>query len=189
MAVTLSHLENLYALSDDPWNFRSSTYEQVRFEATLAALPLGRYAHTLEIGCGNGELARRLIQRSAAYTGIDAVKAALETARVSVPEGTFLEAFLPCDLPPGPFDLIVLSEILYFLDPAGLTHLAEQLDRRWPCAEVLSVTWLGPSGNPLEGCDALQRFAAATLRPMAPAQPGDPRHRIDLFSPLERSTP
>jgi SAM-dependent methyltransferase len=184
MAVTRSHLEHLYARTDDPWDFRSSPYEASRFDATLAALPRARYVHALEIGCGNGELARRLVLRCERYTGVDAVAAALAAASKAVPNGTFIQAFLPCDLPEGAYDLIVLSEILYFLDEAGLYDLAKQLDRKWPDAEILAVTWLGPSGNPLEGDAALEHFTAATSRDRLSGTPGDPRHRIDLFLPL-----
>jgi len=184
LAVSRTHLEDLYARTDDPWDFRSSPYEAARFEATLAALPNLRYAHALEIGCGNGELATRLAPRCDAYTGIDAVPAALDAARAAVPKGQFVQAFLPCELPEGAYDLIVLSEILYFLDRPGLRALAEQLDFRWPGAVILAVTWLGPSGNPLEGSDAFKHFTASTTRDGIPAKPGDPRHRIDLFAPL-----
>ncbi len=158
-------------------------YETARFAATIAALPRPRFSEALEVGCGNGELARRLAARCDAYTGVDAVAKALEAARVAVPTGRFVQAFFPCPLPDGDYDLIVLSEILYFLDEPSLCDLARQLDTRWPGADVLAVTWLGPSGNQIEGDAALACFAAATQRRRTSAPPGDPRHRIDLFAP------
>ena len=160
-AVPQSRLYEIYGQSDDPWSFRSSAYEQAKFRATADALAKPRYCSALEVGCGNGELARHIAPRCDTYTGLDAVAIALDAARCAVPLGHFLQAYLPCQLPDGPHDLIVLSEVLYFLDAPGLVSLACQIAQRWPDAEVLSVIWLGPSGNPLEGPEALGVFTAA----------------------------
>ena len=182
-AVERTTLDALYADTDDPWNFRTSDYEQAKYDATVAALPGPHFRHILEIGCGNGELARHLSARCDAYTGLDAVEVALEAARRAVPEGRFIQAYLPCDLPDGAYDLLVLSEILYFLDGPGLGSLATQINARWPDAAILCVTWLGPSGNPLQGAEALHLFGAATERGTSCARE-DPNYRIDRFEPL-----
>ena len=63
LSETLAHLAGLYAASEDPWNHRSSPYEAAKYEATLAAIGPGPFENALEIGCGNGELARRLAPR------------------------------------------------------------------------------------------------------------------------------
>jgi SAM-dependent methyltransferase len=160
-AVSESRLQEIYGHSDDPWSFRSSEYEQAKFRSTADALARPSYRSALEVGCGNGELARHIALRCETYTGVDAVGTALNAARRAVPLGHFVQAYLPCPLPDGPHDLIVLSEVLYFLDAPGLVSLAREIAQRWPDAEVLSVTWLGPSGNPLEGLEALGVFAAA----------------------------
>lgn len=186
-AVGMDHLQALYANGDDPWGFRTSPYERERFEATRSALRRDRYESALEVGCGNGELARRLAPCCGRYTGLDAVDAALAAARRAVPGGRFVQGFLPCELPAGPgerpHDLVVLSEVLYFLDAPGLVALADQIARRWPVAEVLAVNWLGPSGNLLEGEAALDAFASAlspafAMTPVARTE----RYRIDRFS-------
>lgn len=182
-AVPRDHLEALYATGDDPWGFRTSPYERAKFEATRAALLRPRYASALEVGCGNGELARRLAPLCDRYTGLDAVEAALEAARRALPTVNFVQGFLPCELPEGPHDLVVLSEILYFLDPPGLRALGRQVVRRWPEAEVLAVTWLGPSGNPLEGGAALDAFARAVAPELAATPVArTERYRIDRFA-------
>jgi SAM-dependent methyltransferase len=160
-AVPQSHLQEIYGQGDDPWGFRTSAYEQEKFAATVEALVKPRYRSALEIGCGNGELARHIALRCDRYIGIDAVGTALEAARRAVPNGHFVQAYLPCPLPDGAHDLVILSEILYFLDAPGLVALAQQIAERWQEAEVLSVNWLGPSGNPLEGLEALDVFASA----------------------------
>lgn len=177
--VNAARLQEIYRDGDDPWDFRRSPYEQAKFRETCRALPRGRYRSVLELGCGNGELARHLAPRCAAYTGVDAVETALAAARRAVPRGRFHRLFLPAPLPAGDHDLILLSEILYFLDAEGLAALAGQLDARWPGADVLCVTWLGPSGNPLEGGAALRHFTAASGRGFRQVA-RTPEYRIDL---------
>jgi trans-aconitate methyltransferase len=181
-AVDLGHLKALYKMGDDPWNFRTSAYEHEKFEATSAALQRDRYSSALELGCGNGELARRIAPKCTAYTGLDAVEAALTAARKAVPEGRFIRGFLPCDLPDGDHDLIIVSEILYFLDHAGLLSVAQQISARWPHAEILAVNWLGPSGNALQGDEALRLFGqglAKTATRQSLIQSS--KYRIDRF--------
>lgn len=178
--VGRDHLQALYSEGDDPWDFRTSAYEQDKFRATTDALLRTAYASALEVGCGNGELARHIAPRCARYTGVDAVGIALDAARCAVPDGHFVQAFLPCDLPEGPHDLIVLSEVLYFLSHDGLLSLGHQITQRWPAAEVIAVTWLGPSGNPLEGEAALAAFVAAVSpRFTATPQARTVEYRID----------
>ena len=184
MGVSEGDLRALYATTDDPWDFRRSEYERGRLAATERALARDRYSSALEIGCGNGELARRLAPRCAAYIGLDAVPIALEAARSAVPEARFVRGYLPCDLPKGAHDLIVLSEVLYFLDRAGIAALAGQIDRRWPGAEIVVVTWLGPTGHALDGSSALAAFSNASLRSWAPVHATDGGYRIDQFDPL-----
>jgi SAM-dependent methyltransferase len=178
-------LQEIYAHSDDPWTFRTSRYEAAKFAATFDALPRPHYRSGLELGCGNGELARRIAQRCDAYTGLDAVETALIAARLAVPKASFHQGFLPCPLPEGLHDLVVLSEILYFLGTDGIDWLAEELDDRCPDADIVCVTWRGPSGNPLEGEAALALFfsalgdhrSAATVRLTSD-------YRIDVLRPL-----
>ncbi|MHA7870256.1 MAG: class I SAM-dependent methyltransferase [Salipiger thiooxidans] len=178
-AVAPDHLAALYAESDDPWEFRQSPYEQGKFRATCAALPRPRYRSVLELGCGNGELARHIATRCESYTGVDAVETALDAARQAVPQGRFVRAYLPAPLPGGDHDLILLSEILYFLDAPGIRDLAEQIDRRWPEADLICVSWLGPSGNSLQGHEALDLYRDATPRAFRCLRPG-PGYRIDI---------
>ena len=182
MDVTQAYLDGLYSGTDDPWRFRTAPYEAGRFAAVAAALPRARYASALEVGCGNGELARVLFPRCAAYAGLDAVEVALRAARRAVPAARFVQGFLPCDLPEGEHDLVVLSEVLYFLDGPAIRSVAAQVDRRWPDADVVVVSYLGPTGHALDGMGALAAYADATLRTRRPLRTGD-GFRIDLFPP------
>jgi len=182
-AVNSLQLAAIYAQSDDPWNFRTSPYERAKFAATRAALLRNAYASALELGCGNGELARHLAPRCASYTGLDAVETALVAARRALPQGSFVQGYLPCILPEGRHDLIVVSEVLYFLDKPGLVAVAAQIAERWPNAEIVAVNWLGQSGNALEGEEALHVFARGLGRERAGVPVSSTaQYRIDRLS-------
>lgn len=159
-SVTQASLDELYEHTTDPWSFRTSEYEQRKYAATLAALGRVNYGTILEIGCGNGELARSLQKRCKYYVGVDAVAIALSEAKRVVPNGQFNQIYLPDELPDCNAELVVLSEILYFLDRRCLSLLAAQLRKRWPLAELLAVNMLGRTGNALSGEEALQHFAS-----------------------------
>lgn len=161
MGVCRDHLNALYADTADPWNFAQSDYEQAKFAATRAALSRRRYASAFELGCGNGQLARHIAPLCDTYTGMDAVEIALATAQHAVPQARFLQGFYRCALPRDDFDLLILSEILYFLDRAALRRLAGDIAASWPRAEAICVTYLGETGHELQGREALEVFTAA----------------------------
>lgn len=181
-AVSSAQLDTLYADGDDPWCFRTSGYEQEKFQATRNALLRTHYASALELGCGNGELAKRLSPICANYIGLDAVQAALTAARKAVRWGNFVQGYLPCTLPGHDHDLVVVSEVLYFLDLGGVRSLARQIAHRFSRAEIISVNWLGPSGNGIEGDEALLAFSQE-LDPLFAGTPvaRTDRYRIDRF--------
>ncbi|MEB8386743.1 SAM-dependent methyltransferase [Rhodobacteraceae bacterium KMM 6894] len=187
MGVGRDHLHAVYADAIDPWNFRHSAYEQAKFAATRRALSRPRYNHAFELGCGNGELARHLAPICDNYTGMDAVGAALGAARAAVPKAVFTPGYYPCPLPQGDFDLLILSEILYFLDRDSLRRLACDIETRWPRAEVVCVNWLGDTAHELQGNEALAEFRTALeshhFKPVA--QTGG--YRIDRGLPKSQS--
>jgi len=120
-----------------------------------------RFRSALEISCGNGALARHLAPLCDAYTGLDASDRALAGARLAVPQARFVQGYIPCDLPGTDHDLVVLSEFLYVLDPAGIAALASQIAARWPKTLLLCVTLAGQTGHALQGDAALDHFRAA----------------------------
>jgi SAM-dependent methyltransferase len=189
--VDLSHLLDLYARTDDPWEVGAPCCEAERIDAVARALPRPRYQAALDIGCGNGELARRIAPRCVTYTGLDAVPAALAAARRAVPGARFVRAFLPCALPEAPrgaYDLVMLSEMLYFLDRDAIADLAGRIDDGHPESDVIVVTWRGPTGHTLGGDSAFAAYVAATFRSWRTARLTDD-YRIGVFRPLGGATP
>ena len=73
----------------------------------------------LDVGCGNGGLARLLtVSPMISYVGTDISEMALTTARGEAPQGHFEEgdAKYPSSSL-GTFDIIVFNEVFYYLDP------------------------------------------------------------------------
>lgn len=161
MSISLTELEQKYWESADPWQFRTSPYEQEKFTATREALSRETYESAVELGCGNGALAEYLTPLCANYVGIDGVERAVIAAQQAVPEARFVQCMFPCSLPAGEHDLIILSEILYFLDEADIGKLACQIAQNWPRAEIICVTYLGETAHVLQGEEAFDAFVRA----------------------------
>lgn len=159
------YFDALYAADPDPWRFETSAYEDAKYAATLAALPRPRYARALEVGCSIGVLTARLASRCDRLTGTDVAAAALARAAErcrGLPGVAFAHGAFPDDAPPGPFDLIVFSELLYYFSAARLEAVAARARAlAAPGADLLLVHWLGPTPDyPLTGDDAAERFIA-----------------------------
>ena len=63
------YFEQIYARKRDPWDFESSKYEKMKYEATLAALPRDRYRCGLEVGCSIGVLTKLLQSDAMSFLG------------------------------------------------------------------------------------------------------------------------
>lgn len=162
-ALRQGYFDALYAADPDPWQFESSGYEDAKYASTLAALGRPWYARGLEVGCSIGVLTARLGARCGALLGIDVADAALGRAAArcaSQPHIGFQRSQLPETPPPGRFDLLVFSEVLYYFDPPRLARLAEATRAMAADeAEIMLVHWLGPTPDyPLTGEEAAEGF-------------------------------
>jgi trans-aconitate methyltransferase len=176
-----AHFERIYASSEDPWNFRASPYERAKYAATMAALPTRRFRSALEVGCSIGELTRLLADRCDAVHGLDIAAAPLDAARRRCddkPQVRFTQMTVPRQWPLGLYDLIMLSEVLYFLAPDDVRAMAARVCQALPPnGVVVLVNWLGASDDPATGDEAADGFIAAA----APALRLDLQQRFDRF--------
>ena len=122
--------EAKFAADPDPWNYAASPFEAWKRGVLLTACGDRPYGRGLELACANGETTRLLAQHCRRLLAVDASATALEAARRrNAGNGRiiFRHALLPRDMPRGPFDLIVASEILYYLKPSDLSALLPKL--------------------------------------------------------------
>lgn len=167
-SLPATYFDATYARHADPWGFTDRPYEARKRALTLAALPDARYARALEVGCAIGVLTADLATRCDALTGTDVADAALDRARgrlADAPHVRVVRGALGGErddaLPGGPFDLVVLSEVGYYLSWADLTRaLPDLLTRLARGGTVLACHWRHPVADyPLPG-DAVHRALA-----------------------------
>ena len=104
----------------DSWHLDDSVYERRRLALVLACLGRTRYNRVLEIGCATGQLvcAPQRSRRRSRRSGRERTG----SRRRAGPNrrGAMGHRCRSRDIPDADFDLIVLSEIAYFLDGADL---------------------------------------------------------------------
>ena len=168
-----SYFDRMYATSSDPWRLATRWYEQRKYAITLAMLPQRHYRHAFEPGCSIGTLTAMLAERCDHVTAMDVAGAALDIAdtrlRADVDRDgprdrvTLVRGSLDDPWPPGPFDLLVLSEVAYYLEEellAGL--LRRECPRLARGATVIAAHWRHEVADyPLTG-DRANRIIAAT---------------------------
>ena len=165
-SIPPAYFDEMYARDPDPWRFARSDYERDKYAATLAALPRARYASALEVGCSIGVFTRQLAGRCEALLSLDVAETALERARercADRPHVRFERRRVPDEWPEGRFDLVLLSEVVYYLDRDDVRRLAARVDAAAaPGCDILLVHWLGETHYPLTGDEATARFVAAS---------------------------
>ena len=181
------HFKRLYHENPDPWNFKTSAYEHQKYEATLSALGTRRFERALEVGCSIGILTRRLAARCDRLVGLDFVPAAVAAARARcapLPGVRIEQMRVPQQWPEGQFDLILFSEILYFLDEDDLRETCEHTLRSLlPGGLVMLVNYTGVTDDPTTGDDAASFFIKASFPVLRPIlQNRDSLYRLDLLA-------
>ena len=159
-----AYFDERYGKDPDPWRFETSAYEHQKYAATLDALPDPTYGSGVEIGCSIGVLTRGLAGRCGALLGLDVAEGALRQAQErcrDLPHVRFARMVVPGQWPEGRFDLIVLSEVVYYLDRSDVCRLADRIETCLAQAgTVLLVHWTGPTDYPLSGDEAADLFVA-----------------------------
>jgi SAM-dependent methyltransferase len=160
--VTLpaSYFEAMYAEATDPWGFTSRWYERRKYALTMAALPRERYRRGFEVGCSIGVLTALLAERCEALLACDVAPAAVAATkeRLAASEDVDVDVVqlaVPGAWPRGSFDLVVLSEVGYYLSPDDLELLVSRcVDCLEPGGTLVAVHWRHPVADyPLRGDD------------------------------------
>ena len=117
-SLTRKFFDEFYAGRTDPWGFESRWYEQRKRAITMASLPRERFHRALEVGCSIGVLTEQLAARCNYVLATDIAAQPLGVARERLsaqPHVEFRQMAAQDQWPSGSFDLIVLSEVGYYL--------------------------------------------------------------------------
>lgn len=160
-----SYFDDLYARSGDPWSLGERWYEQRKYAITLALLPRPRYRHAFEPGCSVGVLTARLAQRCDRITSTDVSDSALSSTaqRVSPDRVQLVKQSIDEPWPAECFDLVVLSEVGYYLAPETLRRVLDAEVPRLRSATVVAAHWRHPVADyPMSGDQVHEMLGATT---------------------------
>ncbi|MFY2789797.1 SAM-dependent methyltransferase [Rhodococcus sp. MALMAid1271] len=129
MSLGAEYFRGVYECEADPFMLNSKWYERRKYAVTMASLPKAQYRRALEPGCSIGVLTEQIAARCEHVVSTDVVRSALDSARSRIGDTAAVEFALwslsdDWSALPEPgmlFDLIVISEVGYYLDTADLT--------------------------------------------------------------------
>ena len=140
MTLDGSYFDDLYGRHADPWGFRTRWYETRKRRLTMAALPDERYGSVFEPGCSIGILSAELAARADHLLAMDvSVHPLRQAGGHQLPNVELRQGSVPEDWPAGRFDLVVLSEIGYYLDSDDCRRLADLT--LTTARDVVAVHW------------------------------------------------
>jgi predicted TPR repeat methyltransferase len=180
-----AYFEGLYANSGDPWNFETSDYEREKYRRTLGALGARRFRRALEAGASIGVFTWMLADRCDELLAVDVSEKAVAAARERL-EGLdhvrVERRTLPEEMPEGPFDLIVASEVLYYFPRDEMLAILDGFEAMLaPGGAILAVHWRRETRTyPLQGDEVHELLAANTSLALAESV-AEPDYRLDLF--------
>jgi SAM-dependent methyltransferase len=183
------YFDDVYRANEDPWQFASSPYEREKYAATLAALSRPHYERAFEIGGSIGVFTAQLAPRCGHLLSVDVSEAALTQARLrcaNLPQVEIKKMQVPGEFPDGQFDLILVSEVGYYLSPPDLARAADQmLAGLTPGGQLLLVHWTPVVHDYPQTGDEVHEFFLAKTQPGGPLRhllgERHDKYRLDLL--------
>lgn len=180
------HFDRLYSADPDPWKLASSDYERKKYAVTLSALGARRFENALEVGCSIGTLTELLAPRCDRLLAVDFAPSAVAQAGARcahLPRVSIRQMEVPRAWPADMYDLVVLSEVLYFFSRNDLEWVTERvLASTLPGAAVLLVNYTGMTDDPLSGEEAAELFLAGSAKTLVRTRhQRAPGYRLDLL--------
>lgn len=168
-------LDRLHRTRPDPWGVDARWFEQRKRDLILAALPRLTFHSVLDLGCSTGALtaalAGRLQPEQGHLTAVDSSATAVAKARErlhALPNVNVQHLAFPHAWPDGVFDLVVISEVGYFLAPVDVELLAQRVAASLrPGGVVVLCHWRHTiDGWVLDAAGVDRHFVAPTLPPL-----------------------
>ena len=172
-ATPSAYFDAQWGDSDDPWEQAGRRYETRKYDLTAALPRRSRYRRAFEPGCATGLLTERLLRSCDVVVAVDRHPNAVRATRNrvgGVPGAQVSVGRIPDDWPDGTFDLVVLSEVLYYVDaPTAQQCIDRAVDCLEPGGELVAVHYRVPVADHvllgdevhdlLESSATLRRFA------------------------------
>jgi SAM-dependent methyltransferase len=179
------YFEDLYEESADPWSFETSDYERKKYECTLESLGGRRFRRALEAGSSIGVFTAMLAPRCDELLAVDTSERAVEIARERLAGYSHVRVerrTLPEEMPEGPFDLIVASEVLYYWPrDVVLEALRSFEELLTPRGSLVAVHWRKETKTyPLQG-DEVHELLVGHTRLNNAKTIQEPEYRLDVF--------
>ena len=141
----VGYFDDVYHNNEDPWDFEKSEYERRKFQATIDVLTRNNYANAFEIGCSIGVLTEKLAFKCTKLLAVDISSIPIENARkrlMNYPNVSFQKMIVPEEFPDGMFDLIIMSEVGYYLSMPDLEKARDLiLQHLSPGGQLVLVHW------------------------------------------------
>jgi SAM-dependent methyltransferase len=168
MPFDAKYFDEVYRQSDDPWGLHTHFYEARKRAILLASLPRPRYRSVFEPACATGALTAELAQRCDALLASDMNESAVDRTRKLVghlPHVAVQRLTVPSQWPEQPFDLIVVSEFLYYLPADHIGRLCTRIrSGLMPDGTVAACHWKRPIDASIPRGDRLHETVGAQLR-------------------------
>ncbi len=186
------YFKDVYEKNEDPWSFETSDYEKGKYQVTIDSLPKEVYEDAFEIGCSIGVLTHMLAFKCRRLLAVDSAEAPLAKARKrteNFPQVTIKKMMVPSAFPLSEFDLILVSEVGYYLSVADLHKLILKIIAHLkPGGHLLLVHWTPEVPDyPLTGDEVHDRFMQESgegkqLKHLHNRR--EEKYRLDLFQRL-----
>jgi LmbE family N-acetylglucosaminyl deacetylase/protein-L-isoaspartate O-methyltransferase len=182
--LTQGYFDKVYEDNSDPWDFETSDYERAKYQHTIQSLPEEKYGNALEIGCSIGVLTKMIAEHCDTLVSIDISEKALEVAKKRLADETkvtFRVAAIPDSFPEGMFDLIVMSEVGYYLSLKDLKKTITQIEQQLNIGGTLIIVhWTHyVKDYPLTGDEVHECFAESKLTHLHGDRTKD--YRLDVY--------
>jgi trans-aconitate methyltransferase len=165
MSLDAAYFDQMYAAADDPWGLATRWYEARKYALSLALLPERHYRAAFEPGCSVGVLTTMLAARCGQVLAWDASAGAVRSAAArtaALPNVCVRRGTIPGEWPPGQFDLIVFSEVLYYFAGGALGEVLDAgVASLRPGGTLLAVHWRHPVADYPRSGDDVHRVLAA----------------------------
>ncbi|MHA6723904.1 class I SAM-dependent methyltransferase [Sphingomonas sp. RS2018] len=129
--IDLAGFDAKFATDADPWRTFADADEALKRTAILHAMGPGPWGRVLEIAAGNGSnsaaIAPRALRLDATEATASGTALVAKAIRGSAPRARAIQLTVPGRLPRDRYDIVVVAEVLYYLDARAMRRAARDV--------------------------------------------------------------